>query len=96
MEEPEAVDGYNQRVDACKDHDLKAILAHNRDEEKEHAAMVLQWIRRQAPAFDKELGDDLFTSRRIAHGQGHPGVCRTHEASTARQGQAVKMRAAPI
>jgi len=36
----------NQRVDACKDHELKAILAHNRDEEKEHAAMVLEWIRR--------------------------------------------------
>ena len=39
MEELEAVDWYNQRVDACKDEELKAILAHNRDEEKEHAAM---------------------------------------------------------
>ena len=38
MEELEAVDWYNQRVDACKDDELKAILAHNRDEEKEHAA----------------------------------------------------------
>ena len=47
MEELEAVDWYNQRVDACKDEELKAILAHNRDEEKEHAAMVLEWIRRQ-------------------------------------------------
>jgi hypothetical protein len=46
MEELEAADWYNQRVDACKDHELKAILAHNRDEEKEHAAMVLEWIRR--------------------------------------------------
>jgi len=57
MEELEAVDWYNQRVDACTDDDLKVILAHNRDEEKEHAAMVLEWIRRQDPSFDKELKD---------------------------------------
>jgi hypothetical protein len=41
MEELEAVDWYNQRADACADPDLKAILAHNRDEEKEHASMLL-------------------------------------------------------
>ena len=68
MEELEAVDWYNQRADACKDAELRAILAHNRDEEKEHAAMVLEWIRRKDPAFDKELGDYLFTDRAIAHG----------------------------
>ena len=67
MEELEAVDWYNQRVDACKDNELKAILAHNRDEEKEHAAMVLEWIRRKDPAFDKELRDYLFTGKEIAH-----------------------------
>ncbi|QVL46882.1 MAG: ferritin [Thiocapsa sp.] len=67
MEELEAVDWYNQRVDVCKDEDLKAILAHNRDEEKEHAAMVLEWIRRKDPAFDKELKDYLFTEKQIAH-----------------------------
>ena len=67
MEELEAVDWYNQRVDACKDAELKAILAHNRDEEKEHAAMVLEWIRRQDPAFDHELRDYLFTEKSIAH-----------------------------
>jgi len=67
MEELEAVDWYNQRVDACKDADLKAILAHNRDEEKEHAAMVLEWIRRRDSAFDKELKDYLFTEKAIAH-----------------------------
>ncbi|MBW2207486.1 MAG: ferritin [Deltaproteobacteria bacterium] len=55
------------RVDACKDNELKAILAHNRDEEKEHAAMVLEWIRRQDPSFDKELKDYLFTDKAIAH-----------------------------
>ena len=55
MEEFEAVDWYNQRIDACKDEELKAILVHNRDEEKEHAAMVLEWIRRRDPVLDKEL-----------------------------------------
>lgn len=67
MEELEAVDWYNQRVDACRDTELKAILAHNRDEEKEHAAMVLEWIRRKDPKFDEQLKDYLFTEKPIAH-----------------------------
>jgi len=67
MEELEAVDWYNQRVDACKDEELKTILAHNRDEEKEHAAMVLEWIRRRDPAFSHELKDYLFTEGDIGH-----------------------------
>ena len=67
MEELEAINWYNQRVDACKDEELKAILAHNRDEEKEHAAMVLEWIRRKDSTFDKELKDYLFTEKTIAH-----------------------------
>jgi len=67
MEELEAVDWYNQRVDACTDDGLKAILAHNRDEEKEHASMILEWIRRQDPSFDKELKDYLFKDGPIAH-----------------------------
>lgn len=65
MEELEAVDWYNQRVDACRDPELQAILAHNRDEEKEHAAMLLEWIRRRDPAFDGELRDYLFTDKPI-------------------------------
>ena len=60
MEELAAVDWYNQRVDACTDPELKKILAHNRDEEKEHASMVLEWIRRRDPAFDHKLKDALF------------------------------------
>jgi hypothetical protein len=67
MEELEAVDWYNQRVDACRDAELKKILAHNRDEEKEHAAMVLEWIRRRDPALDKELKDYLFSDKPIGH-----------------------------
>ncbi len=67
MEELEAVDWYNQRVDACSDGDLKAVLAHNRDEEKEHAAMLLEWIRRKDSSFASELKDYLFTDKPIAH-----------------------------
>ena len=67
MEELEAVDWYNQRIDVCKDRELAAILKHNRDEEKEHAAMVLEWIRRRDPKFDDELKDYLFTEEEIAH-----------------------------
>ena len=63
MEELEAVDWYNQRVDACKDKELKAILAHNRDEEKEHAAMLLEWIRRKDTTFSKDLKHFLFTKK---------------------------------
>ncbi len=61
MEELEAVDWYQQRADACKDAELKAILEHNRDEEKEHAAMVLEWIRRRDKRFSDELKERLFT-----------------------------------
>ncbi len=67
MEELEAVDWYNQRVDACQDPALKEILAHNRDEEKEHAAMTLEWIRRRDPVFDEQLREFLFTDKPITH-----------------------------
>ena len=67
MEELEAVDWYAQRVDAATDAELKGILAHNRDEEKEHAAMVLEWIRRRDAVLSKELKEYLFTTTPIAH-----------------------------
>jgi len=67
MEELEAVDWYNQRVDAASDDALRAILTHNRDEEKEHAVMVLEWIRRRDPVLDKELRETLFTEGPIGH-----------------------------
>jgi ferritin-like protein len=63
MEEFEAVDWYDQRVAATTDDELKAVLAHNRDEEKEHAAMVLEWLRRQDPVLDRNLRKYLFTDR---------------------------------
>jgi hypothetical protein len=68
MEELEAMDWYNQRIDACEDRELADILAHNRDEEKEHASMLLEWIRRQDPVLNKELKEYLFTSdKKIGH-----------------------------
>jgi len=65
MEELEAIDWYQQRVDAAGDDDLRAILAHNRDEEVEHAVMTLEWIRRQSPTFDAMLRQYLFTEGSI-------------------------------
>jgi uncharacterized protein len=60
-EELEAIDWYDQRVDATQDEELKKILAHNRDEEKEHAAMTLEWLRRHDPKIDQVLRTYLFT-----------------------------------
>ena len=65
MEELEAMDWYQQRIDATRDPDLKAVLAHNRDEETEHAAMSLEWMRRQDPVLDDHLRTYLFTSGSI-------------------------------
>jgi hypothetical protein len=65
MEELEAVDWYQQRMDATHDGELRDILRHNRDEEKEHAAMVLEWIRRRDASFDATLREYLFTEGSI-------------------------------
>ena len=65
IEELEAVDVYNQRADICTDTELKEILLHNGNEEKEHAAMLLEWIRRQDPDFDKQLKRFLFSQQEI-------------------------------
>ncbi|MFN6940808.1 MAG: ferritin, partial [Parvibaculum sp.] len=55
-----AVDWYTQRADGATDEELRKILIHNRDEEIEHAVMVLEWLRRNHPVFDKELRARLF------------------------------------
>src|SRR6266446_10546771 len=65
MEELEAVDWYNQRAKATTNLELRAILEHNRDEEKEHASMVLEWLRRSDPMFTKHLKTYLFTEGSI-------------------------------
>jgi hypothetical protein len=60
MEELEAVDWYDQRAAAAGDDALREILIHNRDEEKEHATMTLEWLRRHDPAFDEQMRTYLF------------------------------------
>ena len=62
IEELEAINWYHQRVAVTQDAELKAILAHNRDEEVEHASMALEWLRRQLPQFDANLKTYLFTN----------------------------------
>ena len=79
MEEFEAIDWYQQRVEAAGDDELREILAHNRDEEKEHAAMVLEWIRRRDPKLDAMLREYLFTSGSIV---------RQEASATAKNGAA--------
>jgi ferritin-like protein len=80
MEELEAVDWYNQRAKATADPSLRAILEHNRDEEKEHAAMALEWIRRNDAKFSEHLKTFLFTDgpiteieAEVIHGAGGGG-----------------------
>ena len=82
QEELEAIDWYNQRMDAAGDDDLRAILRYNRDDEKEHAAMLLEWVRRSDPVWDEELRRYLFTEGPItglapdedADGDAPPGA----------------------
>ena len=71
IEELEAVDWYRQRADDCDDPELKAILLHNAREELEHAAMVLEWLRRNDPEAEAQFKEYLFKSGSIAgHEEG--------------------------
>ena len=65
MEELEAVDWYAQRAEAATDPELRAILEHNGNEEKEHAAMVLEWLRRTDAGFARHLRTYLFSEGSI-------------------------------
>ena len=75
-EELDAVDWYRQRADDTEDEQLREILLHNMREEMEHAAMVLEWIRRHNADFAGHLQTDLFTDapivgiERVVEGQG--------------------------
>jgi ferritin-like protein len=66
QEELEAIDWYQQRVEAARDPELRAILQHNRDEEKEHACMLIEWIRRNDVAFARMIGKYVGTAQPIA------------------------------
>jgi ferritin-like protein len=78
IEELEAIDWYAQRIDASDDAELASVLAHNRDEEKEHACMVLEWIRRNDPKFDELLRRYLFRSGAIEEEDGQAMHAATH------------------
>jgi ferritin-like protein len=65
QEELEAVDWYNQRAEAAGDDELRAVLEHNRDEEKEHAMMTLEWLRRHDAKLDEHMRTYLFTEGSI-------------------------------
>ena len=65
MEELEAMDWYRQRAD---DSELKAVLIHNMNDEMEHAAMLVEWLRRNVAEFDTQLGKFLGVKGSIVAG----------------------------
>jgi ferritin-like protein len=85
MEELEAIDWYQQRMDAVEDSELREILRHNRDEEQEHAAMVLEWIRRHSPEFSAHLKEYVFSEGAIVGRE---------EAATGKNGSGADVRLA--
>jgi hypothetical protein len=66
MEELQAVDWYGQRADDCDDAELEAVLVHNKDDEMEHAAMLIEWLRRKVPEFATQLTKFLGVDGSIA------------------------------
>lgn len=93
MEELEAVDWYAQRADDCEDAALRQVLLHNRDEEIEHACMVLEWLRRNHPVFAEEMQTYLFTDGPITalEGQatGETAAAAPNDAKPSRGGLTV-------
>jgi ferritin-like protein len=65
MEELEAADWYRQRADDCEDAALKEILLHNMREEMEHAAMILEWLRRNVPEWSEQFDTYLYSTAPI-------------------------------
>lgn len=60
------LDRSNQRIDACTDSSLLSILVMSRDVQKQHIAMLLEWMRRHDPKFDGALRTTLFKAGPIA------------------------------
>lgn len=80
-EELEAIDWYQQRMDVSDDDQLREMFAHNRNEEMEHAAMALEWLRRRLPDFDRQLNNYLFSEGPITKREGGP---ETNESQSTR------------
>jgi ferritin-like protein len=86
MEELEAIDWYDQRIDAADDRELAAILAHNRDEEKEHATMTLEWLRRRDAKFDEVLRTYLFSEKPVLEIEKAADAAESGKADTGDDG----------
>lgn len=65
IEEIEAIEWYDQRVDVCTDEELKKLLRHNMNEEMEHATMIFEWLRRNVDTLDENMKKYLFTKKSI-------------------------------
>lgn len=65
IEEIQAMMWYDERVAATKDKGLADVMAHNRDDEKEHASLLLAWLRRNDAPLDKELKEILFSKKEL-------------------------------
>ena len=65
MEELQAIDSYQQRADECADPALGAVFLHNKNEEIEHATMLMEWMRRHNGHFDEMMRTYLFTEQPI-------------------------------
>jgi len=63
VEELQAIMYYDERISASKNKELKSVLAHNGDDEKKHASLLIEWLRRNDPEFEKELKEILFSNK---------------------------------
>ncbi|HEU16693.1 MAG TPA: ferritin [Nitrososphaeria archaeon] len=66
IEELQAMMWYDQRIEETEDEELRSVLAHNRDDEKEHASLILEWIRRHDKAMDRELHEIIFSTKKLS------------------------------
>jgi len=81
MEELEAADWYAQRAEAATDDDLRAILEHNGNEEKEHASMLLEWLRRKDSALAAHFDTYLYHQGSIIEAEAEADAADSSQAS---------------
>ena len=86
IEELQAIDAYQARVDVTPDDELRAVLAHNRDEEVEHAMMLLEWLRRRTATIDAAIRTFLLTDGPITEIEAAQGDANAAAAPGARGG----------
>jgi len=66
IEELGAIMWYDERADATSDGVLREVLAHNRDDEKEHATLLIEWLRRNDPKFAKKIKEIILKSKKMS------------------------------